>query len=158
MAEVWALKPSLQLVLLERVAATSSAPGTGLPVLLGSLRTVGECQWKELFESVSIVHRELSRDPVDAYSRMDYESRENYRLVIAELSKHSARTEHQVAEAAVQLAAETTGHERQKHVGFWLIDKGLDTLGAGDRLPSSVPPALVRCGPELAPVVLLDRY
>ena len=31
--------------------------------IAGQLRTVGECQWKELFESVSIVHTSCARDP-----------------------------------------------------------------------------------------------
>jgi len=41
MAELWALKPSLQLVLLERVVANAAEPGTSLPVILDSLRTAG---------------------------------------------------------------------------------------------------------------------
>ena len=128
MAELWALKPSLQLVLLERVVANAAEPGTSLPVILDSLRTAGECQWKELFESVSIVHTTLARDPAGAYARMDYDSREGYRTVISELARNSDASEHQVAEAAVELAAAATGLERTRHVGYWLINAGVGTL------------------------------
>ena len=128
MAELWALKPSLQLVLLERVVANAAEPGTSLPVILDSLRTAGECQWKELFESVSIVHTTLARDPAGAYARMDYDSREGYRTVISELARNSDASEHQVAEAAVELAAAATGLERTRHVGYWIINAGVGTL------------------------------
>ena len=85
MAELWALKPALQLALLERIGVAAGAGGVSLSVSLTSLRVVGECQWKELFESVSVVDSILSRDPAGAYSRMDYASRDYYRTLIAEL-------------------------------------------------------------------------
>ena len=99
-----------------------------LPVLLTSLRVVGECQWKELFESVSIVDSILSRDPAGAYSRMDYASRDYYRTLIAELAHNSEKSEVQVSEAAIALAAEAAQERRERHVGFWLLDHGLERL------------------------------
>ena len=62
MAELWALKPALQLLLLERIGPAASRRRIAAR-LLTSLRVVGDCQWKELFESVSIVDSILSRDP-----------------------------------------------------------------------------------------------
>src|SRR5947199_382582 len=72
------------------------------------LRHIGETAWKDLFESVSLVDRVLQRDPAQTYSRMDFATRDRYRSAIAEMAKHSARTEIEVAEAAVELAGAGT--------------------------------------------------
>ena len=68
---------------------------------------------------------------------MDYESREGYRKVIAELARNSELPEQQVAEAAVELGSGSNGTRAQKHVGYWLIDAGSGTLRSRDRLSGS---------------------
>jgi cyclic beta-1,2-glucan synthetase len=132
MAEIWALKPALQAVLLNRI---SSAPAAFWPALLTSLRLIGESRWQQLFEAVSIVDRVLERDPAGAYAAMDYDSREAYRKIINEIAKRSPRTEREIAEVAVTLAAEhyargdrSRASLRRSHVGFYLIDQGLERL------------------------------
>jgi hypothetical protein len=75
MGEVWALKPALQLALVERIAQSATNSPASLAVLITSLRVAGESEWKELFESISIVDRVLARDPAGAYSKMDYITR-----------------------------------------------------------------------------------
>ncbi len=128
MAELWALKPALQMLLLERIAPAAETSGVSLPVLLTSLRVVGDCQWKELFESVSVVDAILARDPAAVFSRMDYASRDYYRTLIAELAHNSDASETKVAETAVALAAAFKDSERERHVGYWLLDSGLQRL------------------------------
>lgn len=132
--ELWALKPALEFALLERLAATSP---DFWPELLSSLRRLGECSWKDLFESVSIVDRVLERDPAAAYGNMEAESRDAYRNVIADLAEKSGRTEHEIADMAVRLAhrfgasAEPRpAAARRAHVGFYLLDRGLAELRA----------------------------
>ncbi len=132
MGEIWGLKPTLQLVILGRLESAGSA---SWPELVTSLRHVGETAWKDLFESASLVDRALGADPADAYWRMDFASRDAYRNAIAELAKHSARTEREVAEAAVELAREalpvpdgSRARARRSHVGYYLLDSGLDRL------------------------------
>jgi hypothetical protein len=131
MGEVWAIKPALQIVLLERIASASTSAGPTLPLLVTNLRTIGECEWKDLFEAVSIVDGVLASDPAECYTRMDYASRDQYRVVIAEIAKHSNKSERFVAETAVRLAAEAQQgpggllQSRQAHVGYWIIDDGL---------------------------------
>ncbi|MEJ7606519.1 MAG: hypothetical protein WKF37_09675 [Bryobacteraceae bacterium] len=124
MGEIWALKPSLQFATLERIA---NARPASWPALITSLRHIGEASWKDLFESVSVVDNVLARD--SGYFAMDYESRDLYRNVIAELAKHSNRSERHVAGTALQLAAARAG--RQGHVGYFLIDEGLAELAPG---------------------------
>ena len=132
MGEIWGLKPTLQLVILDRLESAGSA---AWPELVTSLRHVGETAWKDLFESVSLVDRALGADPADAYWRMDFASRDAYRNAIAELAKHSARTEREVAEAAVELARGalpvqegSRAGTRRSHVGYYLLDGGLHRL------------------------------
>jgi cyclic beta-1,2-glucan synthetase len=127
MGELWALKPALQFILIERIALASSAPAVSLAVLITSLRAVGESDWKDLFESASVVHSILARDPSGHYSRMDYASRDQYRDIISGLSKRSSLSEPEVAEAAIRLAAAAV-EPRERHVGYWLLDGGLPEL------------------------------
>lgn len=131
MGEIWALKPALQSEILSRLETVD----TGWPELIASLRVVGEAAWKELFEAVSAVDRCLGDDPVGAYWRMDFESRDRYRTVIAGLAKHSPHAECEVAETVLTLAraahaaSDGARHaERRAHVGYYLIDAGLPQL------------------------------
>ncbi len=64
MEEVWALKPALELELLDRL--TDSAPGEW-PTLLTSLRKVGDTIWKELFEMASSVNPRPDGRPVGPF-------------------------------------------------------------------------------------------
>jgi cyclic beta-1,2-glucan synthetase len=136
MGELWALKPALQLLLIERISASVTAPAVSLATLVTSLRNVGESEWKELFESVSVVDTILRRDPTADFARMDFASRDQYRNLIAGFAKDSEHSEPEVAETAIRLAAEAKD-PRQTHVGYWLLDNGVpalrDAIGYGVR-------------------------
>ncbi len=123
MAEVWALKPALQLAHLRNIAASEPSQW---PVLIASLRHASETTWKEFFESVNVVDQILALDAAGAYVNMDYDSREGYRTAISGLAKHSKSSEHDVAAAALVLAQR--GEQRRAHVGFYLVDRGLPEL------------------------------
>ena len=157
MAELWALKPALQLTLLERIGPAASTAGVSLPVLLASLRLVGECQWKELFESVSRVDSILSRDPAGAYSRMDYDSRDYYRNLIAELAYNSDLSEVEVAEAAVSLA-EAKGRSAAEPCRFLAAGSWTGTAARRYRLSCALQAPRTRCYSVLAAIVLSDRH
>lgn len=134
MGELWALKPALQGVLLERIA---TAPPGDWPVLVTSLRYVGEATWKHVFEAASVVDRVLARDPARAYTAMDYDSREAYRKIVTEVSEHSHKTEREIAAEAISLAEQAALRSdgsraavRRAHVGYFLVDRGLQQLRA----------------------------
>ena len=129
--ELWALRPAIQCELLDRLASSPAS----WPVILLSLRQVGDIAWKDLFEAVSRVERVLRDDPVDAYATMDFDSRDRYRAVIAELAQQSPLSEVEVAEAALSMAlqvhAESDGSRaaiRRAHVGYYVVDRGLSAL------------------------------
>jgi cyclic beta-1,2-glucan synthetase len=128
MDEIWALRPALEALLIDRL---TQADASQWPALIGSLRGIGETVWKDLFESVSRAHRVLARDPAGAYSRMDFESRDSYCKALADMAKHCARAERDVAEEAIDLChralAASDGSRRaarRTHVGFYLVDRG----------------------------------
>jgi cyclic beta-1,2-glucan synthetase len=144
MRELWAAKPALMLTLLERIVVAADGNRLDLPELVTSVRRLTESNWKEVFEAANAVDRILRTDPIGAYSRMDYESRDAYRTVITDLAKHSTHSETEVAHMAVSLAAtaECAGLDpiaatRRAHVGYYLVDDGLPRLrtSAGYRIP-----------------------
>jgi len=151
MGELWALKSSLELSVLQELAGAIQPllelPATGLhlvpapsrtPIsrLITALRKIGDEEWQVLFEQMSVVDEVLRQDPAHAYAEMDYASRDLYRNTIAELASHSALDEVEVAQAAVAMAksAQDRQHssariaERQSHVGYYLLDGGLPDL------------------------------
>jgi cyclic beta-1,2-glucan synthetase len=141
MGEIWGLKPALQLELIRRLLAAAPARW---PAVLTSLRRIGEANWKEVFEAASRVEGVLGRDPAGAYTRMDFDSRDRYRNTVGEIAQYSPRSEVEVAEAAIRLAAEANNGsdgsraaQRRAHVGFYLIDRGRAALeaAAGYRPP-----------------------
>ncbi len=99
---------------------------------IGSLRFLSAMDWRKFVETMSIVEQILTEDPVDAYGRMDFATRDHYRHVVERTAKNSRRSESDVARQAIQLAQEEVtdhgGDERTSHVGYYLIDEGLEKL------------------------------
>lgn len=92
-----------------------------------SMKLLDILDWHAFFENVSLVERALRADPDGTYPQMDFMSRDRYRHRVEMLAKHSAQDEVTIARRAVYLAArEQTA--RQRHVGYFLIDKGLPQL------------------------------
>jgi len=145
LGELWAMPTMLQLVLLRDIAREAAgllralAPSGSLPdaraclpVLITSVRQVAETDWRKLVEQVSLTERVLREDPTDAYGRMDFESRDQYRGVISKLARRSKDAEPEIAQAAIALARRAKSEwtsdprraERRAHVGYYLVDRG----------------------------------
>jgi cyclic beta-1,2-glucan synthetase len=97
-----------------------------------SLRTLGGMDWPEFIEAQSVLEAALRRDPAEIYSRMTFETRDQYRHVVERLARRTGRPEEQVAATAVDLARRPPQDTSatSSHVGFFL-------LGAGRRRSSS---------------------
>src|SRR5256885_1100252 len=84
-SELWALIPSLELVLLEQTAARGHKalenPETPqkVGICVRSLRDISQLHWKDVLNSQIVFDKILSEDPAGAYSRMDLDSRDLYR-------------------------------------------------------------------------------
>ncbi len=103
---------------------------------IGSLRFLGTMDWQEFVETMSAVEQTLRLDPADIYGKMDFATRDLYRHVIEKLAKRCKFSEAEVAAHALALAEEprTPGEggldARTRHVGYYLIEKGLPKLEA----------------------------
>jgi cyclic beta-1,2-glucan synthetase len=99
---------------------------------IGSLRFLGAIDWREFVETMSVVEQVLRKDPVEAYGKMDFASRDRYRHIVEKIAKSSHLSEGEVAAKAIHLAREGAAGKhrdnRAAHVGFYLIDKGLPQL------------------------------
>jgi cyclic beta-1,2-glucan synthetase len=173
MHEIWALKPMMQLVVLECLAAkvapdvaaniataASTAVSTSaveardnlaapedvaaefavatIPFssFIKSLHRLSHTDLKDSFELLSRTDRILLEDPVDAYRRMDFESRDLYRNVIQQLARASDVDEFEIARLAVEFARQAVNQQhpneraraRRSHVGFYLLGRGLKLM------------------------------
>ena len=93
------------------------------------LRLLATQDWKTFFESTSILENILRRDPAALYTRMDFETRNQYRNVIEELTNGSRLDEAGIATQLIELAQAGTS-AREQHVGYYLIDRGKERLEA----------------------------
>ena len=99
---------------------------------IASLRSLGAIDWKEFLETLSLVEQTLRGDPADVYSDMDFATRDRYRHAVESLARHSALSETEVAQKAIELARGGGGQkereDRTAHVGYYLVDKGRPLL------------------------------
>ena len=120
-----------QLVQLE--SQNQAADQVSVSHSIASLRFLSAMDWKEFVETLSLVEETLRSDPADVYSDMDFATRDRYRHSVEFFARHCQLSEADVAQRAIQLAADSArqkGREdRTAHVGFYLIDKGQSLLG-----------------------------
>jgi cyclic beta-1,2-glucan synthetase len=116
----------------QRQAATQVTVGN----IITSMRLLSTLDWRDFFESVSLIEPLLGKDPTGAYSKMEFATRDRYRHVVERISKRTRSDELNVARAAVELAEEAAKESAQSensepaasHVGYYLLDAGLQQL------------------------------
>src|SRR5436190_6941813 len=95
--------------------------------IITSMRLLSTLDWKDFFETISLIDPELAKDPAGVYSKMDFATRDRYRHVIERISKRTKKSELEIARTvlrraeAARHADEDPGHA---HVGYYLIDEG----------------------------------
>ncbi len=127
-----------------RQAAAQTTVGN----IISSLRMLSDLDWRDFFESVSVVDPLLALDPAGAYLKMDFATRDLYRHSVERIArgaKKKSTTETDVVKKALSLAtvARTNQSEnhRHAHIGFYLYGGGLQEF---EELFSYVPPLKVR--------------
>lgn len=141
LAELWAIPAMLRIALLEQLQEEVLAslgqhqPGTPIPgiqPILVRFHSLSELDWKPLAESLSVVERLLRQDPAGVHALMDFESRERYRSLVAELARRSPLTEEEVARRVLRLAnlapSASPADAGPSHVGYYLLDRGRPLL------------------------------
>ena len=134
----------------QRQAATQVTVGN----IITSMRLLSTLDWRDFFESVSLIEPLLGADPAGAYSKMEFATRDRYRHVIERISKRTVADELEIARVAVEFAEDAGkpvetkpaaeplndggGEPRaprstirpESHVGYYLVDNGLAQLEA----------------------------
>ncbi|HJU65011.1 MAG TPA: hypothetical protein VJ596_05005, partial [Gemmatimonadaceae bacterium] len=107
-----------------------------------SLRAVAHMDWRMFVERQSVMEAVLRTDPSGYYERMRFRTRDRYRHVVERISRRAGRREEHVAQLAVDLARaaraeaaassqpteEAVADDVRSHVGYFLIDRGLEEL------------------------------
>src|SRR5690242_2173635 len=68
--------------------------------IITSMRLLSTLDWRDFFETVSLVDPELAKDPAAVFSQMDFATRDRYRKAIERISKRAKRSELDIARAA----------------------------------------------------------
>lgn len=104
-------------------------------VLMGnsitSIKEIQRINFLEIFEKINGVEEILKKDPTEIYSKMDYKTKEYYRGKIKEISKKTKISEIYIARKMLELAQEDFEKEgkcKESHIGYYLIDKGINKL------------------------------
>ncbi|MGI8427666.1 MAG: GH36-type glycosyl hydrolase domain-containing protein [Actinomycetota bacterium] len=125
----------------QRQAATQVTVGN----IITSMRLLSTLDWRDFFESVSLIEPLLGEDPAGAYSKMEFATRDRYRHVIERISKGTRSDELEIARAVVELAEDATRSGNapdspapgqippEWHVGYYLVDAGLAQLESNYR-------------------------
>ncbi len=98
--------------------------------IITSMRLLSSLNWRDFFESLSMVDRVLEKDPV--YSKMDFLTRDRYRHVIEKLSKKTQSSEIEISEKLIQIISDvevkSPEDSRKSHIGYYLIGQGAKKL------------------------------
>ena len=93
-----------------------------------SIKKIQRINFLEIFEKINGVEEILRQDPSKVYEKMDDKTKEYYRNKIKEISKKTKISEIYIAKKALELAQKIEGTEKQAHVGYYLIDSGINEL------------------------------
>ncbi|URZ17704.1 GH36-type glycosyl hydrolase domain-containing protein [Clostridium felsineum] len=102
-------------------------------VLMGNcvnaIREIEALNWKSCFEKLSIVESILREDAANIYSNMDFSSKDYYRHNIEKMANRFKMPESFIAKAAVKCAKEDNSkYDIKKHIGYYIIDNGVNQL------------------------------
>ena len=93
-----------------------------------SMKKIQRINFLEIFEKINGVEEILRQDPSQVYEKMDDKTKEYYRNKIKEISKKTKISEIYITRKALELAQNADIESKQAHIGYYLIDKGVNAL------------------------------
>ena len=93
-----------------------------------SIKQIQRINFLEIFEEINGVEEILKKDPAGIYEKMDYKTKAYYRETIKQISKKSKISELYVTNKALEIAQNAEGELAKKHIGYYLIDEGIELL------------------------------
>ena len=152
LAELWALPAFLTLEVLDWLAgglpappnvmgrlrrgrpsraARGEAPSSGrIGGAILSLRALAAEDWRGVVEDLSLVEQVLRQDPMGAYPKMDFRTRDRYRHAIEVAARRAGALEWDVAAQVLASARQAPRETPAGHVGFFLLGDGVAALYA----------------------------
>ena len=125
-------QPAREDLTIEQIIHAEHQRQAGAQVTVGniitSMRLLSTLDWNDFFEKVSLIEPVLGNDPAGVYSRMEFATRDRYRHVVERISRRTSASEIEIAQAVVELAKNVKQDGPGKHVGYYLIDAGLNLL------------------------------
>ena len=93
-----------------------------------SIKRIQRINFLEIFEKVNGVEELLKQDPANVYENMTNKTKELYRNKIQEISKKTKISEIYIARKILEISNKKEKGEKQSHIGYYLIDKGINEL------------------------------
>lgn len=93
-----------------------------------SIKRIQRINFLEIFEKVNGVEELLKQDPANVYEDMTNKTKELYRNKIQEISKKTKISEIYIARKILEISNKKEKGEKQSHIGYYLIDKGINEL------------------------------
>ena len=108
---------------------------------IDSLRLLSAMDWRDFVELHSAVELILRKDPAGVYAKMDFTTRDQFRHVVEHVAQKSRMPEEEVAQIVLKLANDHAGNfskiDRQAHVGYYLLGKGLMETRRAAKIPQT---------------------
>ena len=130
--EQWLGEASLRIeALVHAESQQQAADQVSIGNSIGTLRFLAHMDWREYFETMSLVDAVLRDDPAATYGSMDFSTRDHYRHAVESIARDGGIGELVVARTAVGLAKAHPADAIEAHVGYYLVDDGVaQTLAA----------------------------
>ncbi len=93
-----------------------------------SIHALQRMNFSEVFEQINGVEEILKEDPSGVYKNMDYKTKEYYRSKVKEIAKKTKISEIYISKKAVELAKKESIGTKESHIGYYLIDDGIQKL------------------------------
>jgi len=93
-----------------------------------SIKTIQRINFLDIFQRINSVEEILKQDPANVYEKMDYKTKEYYRNKIKEISNKTKISEIYISRKILELASNKELNSKQSHIGYYLIDKGINKL------------------------------
>ena len=90
--------------------------------VITSMRLMSAIDWRDMFESVSLVDAMLRTE--SGFAALDFPTRDLYRRAIEELARGSGQREAEVTRLALAAAKRAGNNAREQDPGFYLIARG----------------------------------
>ena len=93
-----------------------------------SIKRIQRINFLEIFEKINGVEELLKQDPANVYEKMTNNTKEYYRNKIKEISKKTKISEIYIARKMLEIARKKEEGSKQSHIGYYLIDDGINEL------------------------------